>query len=163
MKLWLIRHAKSSWAQAGLTDFDRPLNGRGERDGPNMADWLATQDHPATWIWTSTAARALATTNFVQQGFGLDSASTAPLDELYHASPEDLLDVIRRTPSETESVALVAHNPGLTYLANVLGNSPVTDNLPTFGIARFECPAPWRSLQSGSAILDFLEAPKRRA
>jgi len=160
MKLWLIRHAKSSWTQAGLTDFERPLNGRGERDGPKVAAWLATLDHPATWIWTSPAVRALATTNFVQQGFGLDSTSTVPLGELYHASPEDILDVIRQTPSDTNSVAVVAHNPGLTYLANALGTSPATDNLPTFGIARFECPTPWRSLQSGGATLDFLQGPK---
>ena len=69
MKLWLIRHAKSAWNEPGLRDFDRPLNARGERDGPNMASWLQAQSDPASWVWTSTATRARATASFVQTGF----------------------------------------------------------------------------------------------
>ena len=65
MKLWVIRHAKSSWADHGQADLERPLNKRGNADGPRMAHWLATQAEPATWIWSSDAARALATAEFV--------------------------------------------------------------------------------------------------
>lgn len=160
MKLWLIRHAKSAWSSPGLSDFERPLNGRGQRDGPKMAAWLAAQTDPATWLWSSTAVRALATARFVQEGFALDDDALATSDDLYHATPETLLDVIRQTPVEVPSVALVAHNPGLTWLVNLLGRKPVTDNLPTFGVARFDCPAPWQTLQAGTATLDFLASPK---
>lgn len=164
MKIWLIRHAKSSWGNSALTDFDRPLNGRGERDGPKMADWLSGQTDPATWIWASTAVRAQATARFVQAGFQLDESAVVGLDELYHATPEQILDVIRRTPSEIQSVAVVAHNPGMTWLVNALGRDAVTDNLPTFGLARFDCcfdsQSDWSSLQAGTASLDFLVAPK---
>lgn len=160
MKLWLIRHAKSDWGDPRLTDFDRPLNGRGRRDGPRVARWLAAQDHPATWIWTSSAARALATARFVQQGFGVADAALVALDELYHASTEDLLDVIRRTPGTVASVALVAHNPGLTWLVNCLGPDSATDNLPTFGVARFDCPGSWELLSPGRATLELLTSPK---
>ena len=160
MKLWLIRHAKSDWGTPGLRDFDRPLNSRGERDGPRMAAWLQDQPHPATWIWTSSAARALATTEFVRQGFHLTEDSVEATDELYHASAEQLLDVIRRTPASVENVALVAHNPGLTWLVNALGTEPVCDNLPTFGVARFHCPGDWPHLAPGNATLELLESPK---
>ncbi len=160
MKLWLIRHAKSAWGDAGLADFDRPLNARGRRDGPVMAQWLSRQSDPAGWLWTSTAARARATAEFVRQGFALDEARVVALDELYHAGPEQILDVLRRTPPDVASVALVAHNPGLTWLVNALGPEPVTDNLPTLGVARFHVAGPWQALSPRGATLDFLVSPK---
>jgi phosphohistidine phosphatase len=160
MKLWLIRHAKSAWNEPGLADFDRPLNARGERDGPIMAAWLQAASEPATWIWTSTANRARATAAYVQEGFRLPADNLVELDDLYHASPEQILDVIRQTPSEVSSVAVVAHNPGMTWLVNGMGRDAVTENLPTFGIARFDCGGDWSTLRAGSARLDFLVSPK---
>ncbi len=163
MKIWLIRHAKSDWGDPGLRDFDRPLNKRGRRDGPLMAHWLAEQSDPASWIWTSTAARALATSAFVSEGFQVPETQVVGTEELYHADPETLLDVLRRTPSEVESVALVAHNPGLTWLGNSLGRERVTVNVPTFGVMRFDHPGSWVELAEGRATLDFFEGPKSLA
>ena len=96
MKIWLIRHAKSSWSNPGKSDFDRPLNSRGKRDGPHMARWLAEQDDPATWIWSSDAARALATAEFVREGFSAGSDQPVTAHELYLASPELMIDVLKR-------------------------------------------------------------------
>jgi phosphohistidine phosphatase len=160
MKLWLIRHAKSDWSSGARTDFDRPLNRRGERDGPRMAGWLAAQSDPATWIWTSDAARARATARFVAEGFAGAGARVIEEHRLYDADPETLLDVIRETPDETVSAAVVAHNPGLTYLTNLLTGRSVTDNLPTFGVVRLEVPSRWRDLRFGGAGLEILAAPK---
>jgi len=160
MKLWLIRHAKSDWSSGARTDFERPLNRRGERDGPRMAQWLAAQSDPATWIWTSDAARARATARFVAEGFAAAGARLVAEHRLYDASPETLLDVIRETPGEAESVAVVAHNPGLTYLANLLAGHTVTDNLPTLGVVRLHVPAPWRDLRFGGAEVEIVTAPK---
>lgn len=160
VKLWLIRHAKSAWGERGLSDFERPLNARGQRDGPRMAAWLGNQSDPASWLWTSTATRARATAEFVQRGFGLDDGRVIGEEGLYHAGPEQILDVLRQTPGDVASVALVAHNPGLTWLVNAMGEAAVTDNLPTFGVARFDCPGDWAGLTAGSARLDFLISPK---
>jgi len=161
MKLWLVRHAKSDWASGAGTDFERPLNARGRRDGPRMAQWLAGQDHPATWLWTSDAVRASATAVFVAEGFAAAAPELAPDHRLYEASPEDLLAVIRETPQDQHSVALVAHNPGLTQLVNLLEGRAVTDNLPTFGVARFEVPGDWADLTFGAARLEIMMTPKR--
>ena len=163
MKIWLIRHAKSAWGDPGLRDFDRPLNKRGRRDGPIMASWLGTRSHPASWIWTSTAVRALATAAFVREAFQVPEDRVVGTDELYHAGPETLLDVLRRTPSEVDSVALVAHNPGLTWLANSFGRHRVTVNVPTFGVLRFDHPGSWTDLMEGRATLDLFEGPKSLA
>lgn len=160
MRLWVIRHAKSSWGDPGLRDFDRPLNGRGKRDGPRMAEWLSAQEEPAEWLWTSTAVRARATAEFVQQGFGIPDDHVVPADELYHASAEALLDTIRSTPASVRSAAIVAHNPGLTWLVNRLGPEPVTDNLPTFGVAAFEVAGAWSDVAFGRATLEILTGPK---
>jgi phosphohistidine phosphatase len=67
MKLWLVRHAKSDWSTPGQSDFDRPLNARGRRDGPRMAAWLAEQPEPATWIWCSDAVRARSTAEDINE------------------------------------------------------------------------------------------------
>jgi phosphohistidine phosphatase len=160
VKIWIIRHAKSSWAQPGLSDFDRPLNDRGRADGPRMAAWLASQDAPAEWIWTSDAARARATAAFVERGFSAARPLVVEEHALYHASARGALDVLRGTPEAVASVALVAHNPGLTDLVNLLAGNLVTENLPTFGVARFDVAAPWHSVGEQRADLEILTAPK---
>lgn len=160
MKLWLIRHAKSDWKSDVDSDFERPLNRRGKSDGPRMAEWLASQSDPASWIWTSDAVRARATARFVAKGFAAVAAPVVEDHRLYEASAETLLEVIRETPEESAAVAVIAHNPGMTYLVNLLAGRAVTDNLPTFGLARFDVPAPWHDLRFGSGVLEILTSPK---
>ena len=159
MNIWIIRHAKSSWAERHQTDFERPLNRRGERDGITMVRWLGEQDAPAEWIWSSDAKRALATSSFIEQAFG--QAKVVADHRLYLADPDTHLTVLKETPDALHSVALVAHNPGLTYLVNLLGATQVTDNLPTFGVARFSYDGQWADLEFGRATLENLVSPKR--
>jgi len=160
LKLWLIRHAKSSWSSTAASDFERPLNARGERDGPRMASWLAQQSDPATWIWTSDARRAKSTAEFVRQAFAVSAEHLQEAHELYLAEVETMLDVIRSTPPDVESVAVVAHNPGTTRLLNLLAAAEVTDNVPTFGVARLDVSGAWHEIQAGSATLELIASPK---
>jgi phosphohistidine phosphatase len=161
MKLWLIRHAKSDWSSSGLSDFQRPLNPRGLRDGPRMEQWLAAQSDPATWIWSSDAQRARRTTDFVASAFSVSPDRVIEDHRLYGADPDTLLSVIRETPEEIASTAVVAHNPGMTQLLNLLIGETVLDNLPTFGVARLHIAVPWLELHYGSARLELLTSPKR--
>ena len=158
MRLWLIRHAKSSWADSSLPDFDRPLNGRGRRDGPRMRDWLRNQAFGPSWIWTSDAARALATAGFVHGAF--PDAQLFADHRLYGAGPETILDVVGETPAEVDSLAVVAHNPGMTDCINLLAGERVIDNLPTFGISRLQWFGGLDSLEFGRATLEILMAPR---
>ena len=125
-----------------------------------MARWLAAQDDPATWIWSSDAARALATAEFVRQGFAAGPGQPVAAHELYLASPEIMIDVLKRTPEDIASVAVVAHNPGTTYLLNLLTGRNVTDNVPTFGVARLQYSGSWLELDPGACSLDLFTAPK---
>ena len=158
MRLWLIRHAKSSWTSRARSDFDRPLNARGERDGPKIQAWLAQQAHPAEWIWTSDAARTLATAEFVSRAF--PNATLTPDHRLYGASPETLIGVVRETPAQIHTAAIIAHNPGITWCINLLVGKRVLDNLPTFGIALLEWEGDAQALAAGSADLCILTSPK---
>ena len=159
MRLWLIRHAKSSWSTSARSDFDRPLNQRGERDGPAMRDWLAGHPHPAEWIWTSDAARAAATAAFVAEAF--PGARLQADHRLYGASPSVLVEVLRTTPPAIETAAIVAHNPGITESVNLLIGMEVLDNMPTFGAALLEWPGGAHALAPGSARLEALMSPKQ--
>ena len=158
MRLWLIRHAKSSWSDRRLRDFDRPLNGRGRRDGPRMRDWLRGQAFAPSWIWTSDAARALATAEFVQGAF--PDAQLVLDRRLYGATPETMLGVVRETPAGIETMAVVAHNPGITDCVNLLAGERVVDNLPTFGIARLQWFGGLDGLDFGRGIVEMLMAPR---
>jgi phosphohistidine phosphatase len=161
MRLWVIRHAKSDWSHPGQGDFDRPLNERGRRDGPRMAEWLAGQKDPARWIWSSDAVRARETATYVTDGFRRAQPELVLDRRLYLAEPEGLLDVLRETPDDVDSVAVIAHNPGLTDLVNLLAGERVLDNLPTFGVAAFKVKAPWVELRAGAGRLLTLMSPKR--
>lgn len=165
--LWIIRHAKSSWADPGQADFDRDLNGRGERNGQQMQSHLATLADAPVWLWSSSARRAQRTAEFVRTGFAINPDHCQSLAELYHADADQLLDVLQRTPESVGSVAIVAHNPGLTDLVNSLGTEPVTGNLPTFGIAHFHYDADpdagFTALRFGNARLAALITPKTLA
>lgn len=159
--LWIIRHAKSSWADPEQTDFERGLNARGRRDGERLRGYLAELPNPPSWLWCSSARRAQDTAAYVCAGFAVAEKRCVTLDSLYHASASAVLDVLQGTPDEVESVAVVAHNPGLTDLVNSLGTGPVTDNLPTFGIAQFSFAGEhFPDLRFGGASLVQLLTPK---
>ncbi len=158
MRLWLIRHAKSSWSRPATADFHRPLNGRGRRDGPRVQEWLQKQAFRPAWIWTSDAARALETSEFVEKALpGVELVSD---HRLYGASADTILDVVRETPAGVESVAVVAHNPGITDCVNLLAGERIIDNVPTFGIARMQWFGGLESLAFGNAMPEILMAPR---
>ena len=138
-------------------DYDRELNERGHRDGSLMQDFYATHANPAEWIWSSSAKRAAQTADFVAQGFTATVTSAA---ELYLAGPEQLLDTLRATPPGVQSVAVIAHNPGMTHLANLLSTESITANLPTFGSVLFATEQDWPNLVMQHNHFVSLTTPK---
>ncbi len=158
MWLWLIRHAKSDWTGSAASDFERPLNQRAKRDGPRMQQWLQSGRWPAEWIWSSGARRARATAEYVAAAFPEAKCRTHP--DLYGASADTLLAVIRETPAEVQGLAIVAHNPGLTTCINRLAGQALLDNLPTFGAALLQCLGPPEAVRFGAATLTTWMSPR---
>ena len=141
-ELIIVRHAKSSWKDAGLDDRERPLNKRGERDAPEMGARLARRKDRPDLIVSSPAVRALETARIFARKLGYPRKDIVVEERLYGAGIAEVLDVIRNADESVATLMLFGHNPGLTELANHLGPRPIP-NLPTCGVLhlRFETDA----------------------
>ena len=131
--LTLIRHAKSSWKNMGLADYDRPLNKRGKRDAPMMGRRLAERGFDTGLMMTSPAARAVATAEAIAEEIEYPLTEIVANERLYGADQFELLEVIRGIDDSLDEVVLVGHNPGLTDLVDYLSAHPI-GNVPTCGI-----------------------------
>lgn len=132
--LYLLRHAKSSWKDASLSDFDRPLNKRGKHDAPMMAEKLKEMGIHPDIILSSPARRARKTAKV----FADILDTPLRLDErLYEADVADFDAVTQEAFREHESITLVSHNPGLNMYNDALSNVPLF-NIPTTGIVAID-------------------------
>lgn len=162
-KVYLIRHAKSSWDDPELEDIDRPLNDRGRHDAPMMAKLLKARHVRADVMISSPAARALSTCVEFARALGFAESKILVVERLYHAEEKQLLSVIRElnTVSEPESVMLFGHNPGLTEFTNRLLDDTI-ENIPTCGVVAAELNIQsWREAHWGCGKREFFDFPKR--
>ncbi len=159
--LYLARHAKSSWDDTDLSDFDRPLNKRGLRDAPFIGGLLAGMGERPEVIVTSPAKRAASTARFFAEALGLPSAMVVELRPLYAASPETILGVVRELDDQFTRAMIVGHNPGMTQAADELAPGSVL-HMPTCSVAAFDLPVDsWMMLRVGKGKLRFFETPKK--
>ena len=134
--LTLLRHAKSSWKDASLQDRERPLNGRGQRDAPVMAERIKDAGIRPSLILSSPAVRAWTTAKAIAHEIGYPGEFLQQEDRLYHASVRSLMKLIAEQDSGFNNIMIVGHNPGLTDFANYLSPN-LTDNIPTCGYVSF--------------------------
>lgn len=159
-RLALMRHAKSSWKNAELADFDRPLNKRGLSDAPLMGERLASRDFATDLIISSPARRALVTARTVAECLGYPIIDIREEPTMYLADPDTLLEIVRETDDRYSRLMLFGHNPGFTHLANSLGDLHV-DNMPTASIAVFEFVADhWTEIDYGEGRIILFDFPK---
>ncbi|MCL2075945.1 MAG: histidine phosphatase family protein [Betaproteobacteria bacterium] len=159
-KLFVCRHAKSSWQDADLGDFERPLNKRGERDAPEMGRRLAKQGMTPDLIMSSPAVRAINTAIHYANQLGMQPEEIRRNQEQYAASVSELVNLIRTVDSGVKTLMLVGHNPESTDLANALGGLNI-DNIPTSGIVALAFSQAWADLTVGSGDLLFFDYPKK--
>ncbi len=120
--LYLIRHAKSSWDDPGLGDFDRPLAPRGRSDAPRMARYMAGEGLVPDRVLCSPARRAVQTWELLAPELGAGVAVEYERG-LYAAPWSRILEFVRAQPRGVARVLVVAHNPGLADLAVALCGS----------------------------------------
>lgn len=160
-RLYLLRHAKSSWDQPDLSDHDRPLAKRGRRPAKAIARYLREHEIAAELVLCSTALRARETLERIEPVLaGSDVRYERPL---YGASAGELLERLRAVPDAVGSVMLIGHNPAIDELALALvGPGPARRALgpkyPTAALATLAPPgASWRDLDRGEAeLVDFV-------
>lgn len=160
-KLFLVRHAKSSWDNEELTDFERPLNKRGRRDAQFMPKILIQQGVNLDLIITSPANRAITTAKYFCESLSYFFNNIRVEPKLYGAGNEDILSVIQNIDNSFSNIMLFAHNPGLTDLTNDLINKKI-DNVPTCGIVTLISKIDsWDGLSKDNTELVFFEYPKK--
>lgn len=144
--LLLLRHAKSSWADERLSDFDRPLNDRGRQDAPRMGRLLRQQDLVPDLIIASPAKRAAATAKRAAEAAGYEG-EIRHADDLYLAEPEVYLTLARGVDDRINSLMLVGHNPGIEECVGLLAGHD--ELMPTAGLACFRLPIDrWADLRT---------------
>jgi phosphohistidine phosphatase len=158
--LYMIRHAKSSWEIAGLRDFDRPLNDRGLRDAPVMAQVLRSRIEQPVLLVASPANRALSTARFFAAAFAIPDESIVRDINIYDAMDHDLKRVISHLPDAADTVLLFGHNPGFTNLANHFTDDFIS-NIPTCGMVQIVSTAEnWADFTDNNSILVWKQFPK---
>jgi phosphohistidine phosphatase len=119
-RLLILRHAKSSWADSSMDDWQRPLNDRGRADAPRAGQWLRDRSRVPDLIITSDAVRARTTAEAVAAACGY-TAGVRVEPSLYHATPADVIEIVKDIgDGNAGTVLVVGHNPGLEDLVSQL-------------------------------------------
>src|SRR5262249_11074132 len=122
LTLSLLRHAKSSWDDPALEDFDRPLSKRGATAAPRMGAYMAAQGLAPDLVLCSPAVRARQTLDLVLSHLGSGPTVTYE-DALYLAAPSVLLARLHKVEAAARHVLIVGHDPGIQALAVELSSS----------------------------------------
>ncbi|WP_420426707.1 SixA phosphatase family protein [Algiphilus sp.] len=117
LTLSLVRHAKSAWDDPELEDFERPLNARGRRDAPRMAQLAATQCAQVPILLSSPAVRAITTARRFAEAFDIDARTMRIDARLYEASAGDWCEVLQSQPDDGKALMAFGHNPGISAFA----------------------------------------------
>ncbi len=159
-RLFIVRHAKSSWENPSLKDYDRPLNQRGLRDAPFMGQFIAEKYESTDLIISSTANRAFTTATYFAEAFGIDKDDIQTEKSLYHAYEEEVYEVIANLDEEIKSAFIFGHNPTFTSIANNFSEDYI-DNVPTCGIIVLESEAKtWTAVHKKNTKLIAFYYPK---
>ncbi|HEV7398431.1 MAG TPA: histidine phosphatase family protein [Pyrinomonadaceae bacterium] len=156
--LYLLRHAKSSWKDAALKDFERPLNKRGLKDIKVIGRFMRAKKISPALIISSPAERARQTAELLLKA--LPAKIELRFDErIYEASAERLLEVLSQIEDSSDSVLLVGHNPGLVDVTGRLTGT--NSHLPTATLVSIELPIEkWSKIRGKIGELKFLATPK---
>jgi phosphohistidine phosphatase len=158
-KLYLIRHAKSSWTDSKLSDFERPLNKRGRTDAPFMGTLLHEKNVKPDLILASPAFRARKTAEIIAKKLHT-TKKIVFLAEIYEANVSALEKILLDLDDENTTVLLFGHNPSLNMFAQQYVN--FEENIPTCGILeiKFNCKS-WSEIHKANARVVSFEYPKK--
>ncbi|MBC9911021.1 histidine phosphatase family protein [Chitinophaga varians] len=159
--LLLIRHAKSSWTNPDMDDFDRPLNKRGKQNAPEMAQRLVSRGMVPELIIASPAKRARTTAKIMAEEWHYPKQAILLEEELYLCYASTFLKVITKIDDDFNAVAIFAHNPGITDFANYLTEEIRIDNVPTTGIFAIQADTDsWKDFDLARKKFLFFDYPR---
>lgn len=153
--IFVLRHAKSSWNDSSLSDFERPLNERGKEAAPFMGELMKKNNFTPDLIVSSPAERAKQTAEFVKKAADFQTEIRFN-EKIYEASPLRLLEVISQTDENAKTLLLVGHNPGFEGLVRVLSGENA--RMPTAALAVLDLEiGDWAEIYDECIALDEIE------
>jgi phosphohistidine phosphatase len=167
-RLLLFRHAKAAQSgRGGSEDRLRALVERGRKDSITIGAHLAADGLVPELVLVSPAVRTQETWKFSSRELGVP-VHVETSEQLYDATPEAILAIIKETPAKVQGLLVIAHNPGLHELAlmlvgsgNVKARAHLEENLPTAGLVIVDFPFDdWRALRPESGRLERFVTPK---
>ena len=156
-RLYVVRHAKASWSNNVSSDYERPLDSKGESDIKKLSLYLKSKNYTPEYILTSAAKRTLETSKIISSV--LFDKIIPPLKEeplIYEASETTFLNIISSIDSKYNSLMIVGHNPTITSLINEVSDA-IIDHVPTSGIAVIDFKQPnWIIKSNSGKIIEFI-------
>lgn len=162
-QILLMRHAKSSWEQPDLKDYDRPLADRGLHDAPMMGKFMRDSKHKPGWVISSPAQRAKETTMLSMEAAKVNEENISWSEDLYFGSVRDYVAAIQSTSDEYERVLLVGHNPLMESTAGILAGSEqkAALRMPTAALVCLESFAgSWKNITPDTCQIKWMMIPK---
>ena len=159
--LYLLRHAKSSWAEHGLSDKQRPLAKRGLHDAPMMGERFHSRGETLDRVISSPAVRAHTTAELFCETCGFPAQDIETEPDLYFLGSGSIEDVILRQNDQLRALMLVFHNPDITFFVNSFDEEVRIDNVPTSGLVKLTCDiAQWRDWSRANSAFEYFDYPK---
>lgn len=159
--IYLLRHAKSSWDDSGLSDKQRPLGKRGLNDAPEMGARFGARDEQLEQVISSPAVRAHTTAQLFCEACGYAPQNILIEPDLYFSGSGSIEDLILAQDDRMRSIMLVFHNPDITYFANSIDYDFRIDNVPTCGLVKLGSDiAQWRDWSRDNTMFEYFDYPK---
>jgi len=159
-QLFIVRHGKSDWSDPELRDIDRPLKNRGVRNAYTMAEFINEKGLKPELLISSPAARALNTASIFFRVLKMNPDDMTVDEQMYHAGPGEIMEIISGVPDKVQSVMIFGHNPGFTQFANLFLQDRIY-NIPTAGVVLLEFKTDqWEKINKAKVVDYFFEYPK---
>lgn len=158
--LTIIRHAKSSWENPDLVDFDRPLNERGKSAIKIIGSFLKEKNIETDLVISSPAKRARQTAICIGKFLHYKSSEIHFEPEIYFGNAASILSIIKKTDNKYNDIFIFGHEPILSSLIEFLTENDI-EKFPTCAVYRIvldiEC---WKNITSSKAKCEFYVNPK---
>ena len=158
-EIYVLRHAKSSWDNSNLSDFERPLADRGISDAKKMSKFLKDMNIKIDKVLCSNAIRAKETFDLTADGFNFEIDKATYSDKLYFGDMTTIIQDLKELDESLNNILIVGHNPTLHYLVEILTNESI-NRFTTCNLATISHNGEWVSLNSQQCSLKSLIRPK---
>jgi len=156
-KILIMRHAKSDWADSGISDFQRPLNKRGEKEAPLMGEEIKKRHLCPDLIISSPAKRAAMTAQAVAEKCGY--MNEIQWNEIFYLSSiEQTISELRGVSEDIKTVMIFGHNPTWEELTGKLSQKYISMNTASLAVLEYKLPL-WKNLTFNSCNLELFLSP----